>query len=142
MLVLQRPNQWSIFQNRPNISKICQRFDMKWAVVKISLQKCSTIIYFTSNIVNMFGLGKIVCYCYTQVFCWSYFANRMVLSIDKTCSARILQCEESVAMRVLVIYTMACGFWNLWCTQKVSNLFVGVLRLGVLLNFTFVQVSY
>jgi len=42
--------------------------------------------------------------------------------------------EESAAM--------ASGLWNLLCTHKACKLFVEVLWLGVLLNFTCLQVSY
>ena len=45
-------------------------------------------------------------------------------------------------LKCLVDYTMACSLYHLFWTHKVCKLFTGVLWLGIILNFTCLQVSY
>ena len=60
------------------------------------------------------------------------------VTIGKTRSARIPLKNSYNACLIC----LASVLWNLLCTHKVCNLFVGVLWLSVLLNFTCLQVSY
>ena len=55
--------------------------------------------------------------------------------ICKTSSARIFSGISNYMNDVIITQEQSCGLWNLLCTHKACNLFVGVLWLGIFTIF-------